>query len=150
MTQKNQIRSNLSMEWLLVALWMLLIFWFSAQPATESANLSGEILKVLQVVVERILPGLQLDMGIFHLLIRKGAHFLVYAVLGGLLLQAFLRSGFSVKKAVLSACMISVLYAASDEWHQIYVPGRAGQITDVLLDGFGSLVGILVSSRIKR
>lgn len=150
MNQKNQIRSDPWMDWLLVALWMLLIFWFSAQPATESANLSGEILKAFLAVMERILPGLQLDMGVFHLLIRKGAHFLVYAVLGGLLVHAFVRSGFTVKKAVLSACMISVLYAASDEWHQIYVPGRAGQITDVLLDGSGSLAGILVSSRMKR
>jgi len=45
-----------------------------------------------------------------------------------------------------------VLYAISDETHQIFVPGRSAQISDVLIDSVGAIVGILmylVLARIK-
>lgn len=37
-----------------------------------------------------------------------------------------------------------ILYAASDELHQLFVPGRAGLITDVCIDSAGALLGILL------
>ena len=39
--------------------------------------------------------------------------------------------------------LICFVYACSDEWHQTFVPGRAGQFRDVLLDTAGSLTGLL-------
>lgn len=37
-----------------------------------------------------------------------------------------------------------ILYAASDEFHQLFVPGRAGLVTDVCIDSAGALLGILL------
>ena len=42
--------------------------------------------------------------------------------------------------------IFSIFYAASDEFHQTFVPGRDGNIVDVLIDSSGALVGILLSS----
>jgi len=58
----------------------------------------------------------------------------------------------SVLRGVLLAFVICVLYAISDETHQIFVPGRSAQISDVLIDSVGAIVGILmylVLGRIK-
>jgi VanZ family protein len=43
-----------------------------------------------------------------------------------------------------------VLYAVSDEIHQLFVPGRAGQIRDVLIDACGVFVGIIIANRLLR
>ena len=48
-----------------------------------------------------------------------------------------------LKTKLLSALTISLLYAISDEIHQLFVPGRAGQIRDVLIDFSGSLTGVI-------
>lgn len=150
MNQKSDKGASKVFLWIPVAFWMLVIFLFSAQPATESASLSTEILQVLQGIMKRVLPGLVFEGAWFHLLIRKGAHFFVYAVLGGLIVNALWRKDQSFKRTCVMALVISVLYATSDEWHQTYVPGRAGQVADVLLDGLGSLGGILATSWVKR
>ena len=49
------------------------------------------------------------------------------------------------KKTAIFSFLFSVLYASSDEFHQTFVPGRDGNIVDVLIDSSGALVGILVS-----
>ena len=36
-------------------------------------------------------------------------------------------------------------YAATDEFHQLFVPGRSGQMTDVMIDSVGCLIGCLVT-----
>ena len=36
-----------------------------------------------------------------------------------------------------------IIYAISDEIHQSFIPGRSPQVTDVLLDTMGVILGIL-------
>ena len=50
------------------------------------------------------------------------------------------------KKTGILSFLFSIIYASSDEFHQTFVPGRDGNIVDVLIDSSGALVGILVSS----
>ena len=47
---------------------------------------------------------------------------------------------------ILIAWGISTAYAATDEFHQIFVPGRAGMLTDVMIDSSGALAGILLAA----
>ncbi|MFR1872919.1 MAG: VanZ family protein [Coprococcus sp.] len=42
----------------------------------------------------------------------------------------------------------AALYAVTDEIHQLFVPGRSGQITDVILDSCGGLIGAVLSATI--
>ena len=50
----------------------------------------------------------------------------------------------NINKKYLLAFLICVIYAISDEIHQLFVPGRAGQVRDVLIDSAGSLLGIII------
>ena len=78
-------------------------------------------------------------------LVRKAAHFFVYTVLGILLYWDFIPSCGSVRKKVGWVWAAGTAYAVSDEIHQLFVPGRSGQVRDVLLDSVGVAAGILLS-----
>ena len=85
--------------------------------------------------------------------IRKSGHFLEYAALGAAvyqLLQAIDRVPRGVWPRRLAAWGLAVAYAATDELHQLFVSGRSGQPTDVLIDACGALAGIAVAVLLTR
>ena len=81
------------------------------------------------------------------LTIDKLYHFIEYAILGGLLALAFVKARPSVmpsKFIWFVAAVLSILYGASDEWHQTFVPGRFATLADWVADVLGSIAGVLV------
>lgn len=82
--------------------------------------------------------------------VRKGAHLTEYAVLGMLLLGSWNFSDISKKRASIFSWVVGTLYAATDEIHQLFVPGRSGQLTDVMIDSLGVLMGIAVLAFLMR
>ncbi len=141
--------------WALVIIWMGIIFNMSSSTADESSAQSGGLIRNLLSIFgddisEGIIKGLQ---GF----VRKCAHFAEYFILGALL---FVAVGCHTKKRatqLIIALLAGVLYAISDEVHQIFVPGRAGMLVDVLLDSVGVAVGAaaiallaLLARRIKK
>lgn len=76
--------------------------------------------------------------------IRKLAHFSIYTVLG--ITNMCHMSTYSIVRYKRIGCslIIGMLYAISDEIHQLFVPGRSGQMTDVLIDTIGVLFGICI------
>ena len=82
--------------------------------------------------------------------IRKMAHATEYAILGMLMSGAVYAYGVCGKKVVRYAWILATIYAATDEFHQLFVPGRSGQLRDVLLDSTGAAVGILILRRTGR
>lgn len=58
------------------------------------------------------------------------------------MINAFIRSGVKGSKAFIFSLMFCILYAVSDEVHQLFVLGRGAQVTDVLIDSAGAFVGI--------
>lgn len=137
---------------LLTIICMVVIFLFSAEPADESSEKSlgigYAIADIFIADFEQWEPQQQLEFveGIEYP-IRKGGHATEYAVLGFLLLATLYSWGDSVVKKrglrILSAFIIAVLYAISDEIHQLFVPGRSCQLTDVMIDSVGAVFGIL-------
>jgi VanZ family protein len=79
-------------------------------------------------------PDLGTGMGTWDLALRKIAHAAEYAVLGALLARATGRPRL--------ALALAVLYAVTDELHQLVVPGRHGAPLDVAIDGLGALIGV--------
>ena len=78
------------------------------------------------------------------LTIDKFYHFIEYAILGGLLTRAFVGAKPSIVPSRLIwyiAALLSILYGASDEWHQTFVPGRFATIADWVADVLGSIAG---------
>lgn len=129
-------------SWIAVVIWMGLIFYMSAQVATESNELSIGITDKIITGIEKMLPGVRIDPYRMNHYIRKSAHFCTYMILGLLVSNAYVPGKVKNSKAYLISLAICVLYATSDEIHQLFVPGRGGQVKDVLLDSFGSLTGV--------
>ncbi|TQR10147.1 VanZ family protein [Psychrobacillus soli] len=125
-----------------VFLWMALIFYFSNQPANESNELSTGITEVIVTAVEKVAPHSNFIVGNLNHFVRKNAHFLIYLVLGVLLIHSLRLSGVDGYKGIGLALSICVLYAISDEVHQLFVPGRGAQVRDVFIDSAGAFVGI--------
>lgn len=133
----------LANSWLPPLLWMLVIFGASAdtRSAEHSSRLIGPLLRWL-------LPHCSAEqISLALLLARKAAHLTVYAVLALLLWRALRKPttagpplwDWAVARRTI---LLVALYAASDEWHQGFVPARQGTVTDVLLDTVGGLAGL--------
>lgn len=131
----------------LLVLWMGFIFSMSCENAEESSNTSGQTIKVVlstvpefekqpEEVKKNIIEELQF-------IVRKSAHFIGYMILG-ILASCLILQYENINKKYLLAFLICVIYAISDEIHQLFVPGRAGQVRDVLIDSAGSLLGIIL------
>ena len=85
------------------------------------------------------IPDLGTGLGGWDLALRKVAHAAEYAVLGFLLVRATGREW--------AALALGIAYAASDELHQHFVPGRFGSPLDVAVDAVGVAVGVLLVGR---
>ncbi|MGP6140146.1 VanZ family protein [Jeotgalibaca sp. A127] len=136
-------RNNKWLHWGFVVAWMGLIFSFSAQKGSDSGSLSGSIVSTILSLWHSLFPSITLDQDTIHFLIRKGAHFTVYLILGLLVVNALSKSGVKSKKRYALALSICFLYAISDEIHQAFVPNRGPSFWDVLLDTSGSTFGLL-------
>lgn len=120
------------LAWLPAIAFMIIIFSFSAQYADESAQLSGGLLEWLEKV---------LHISISHGPLRKIAHGFEFCALG-----ACVSFGFFVslkRTAPVATLVFSLLYALTDEIHQIFVPGRACMAKDVFIDLCGAAAGTL-------
>lgn len=78
-----------------------------------------------------------------HFYLRKTAHVTEYAVLGVLAVRALrgLRPLSAPRDLLRGAWVFATCYAATDEFHQIFVPGRTAKVTDVMLDSAGAAFG---------
>ncbi len=78
--------------------------------------------------------------------IDKLAHILEYLILGVLLVRAFLNSDLKLKvwALIILSITIASLYAASDEWHQEFTPGRTADVFDFLADFIGLNIGVFL------
>ena len=140
----------------LALLWMCVIFVFSAQAKEESSAVSmGFSYRVVSST--GFLLHLNLDeeklreiaSGIEHT-VRKAAHMTEYAILS---ICIYIWLGLWKSewwKKCLAAFCIAALYAVSDEVHQYFVPGRAGRVSDVLIDSAGALLGLFIFLGVKR
>jgi VanZ family protein len=144
--------------WLPVILWAGLIFSFSNQPY-EKQELKSDLPNVINLQkVEKHFGEVQFEYsqkevslkslgaaGFVEFFIRKGAHLSVYFVLGFLLYRAL--SSYKKRIVVNSglSLLLTVLYAASDEFHQSITPNRTPLFHDVVIDTVGGIIGILVA-----
>lgn len=136
--------------WLLVALWSGVAFLFSAQNANDSGRLSEQVIRWLLSHFDRGFLAMSakeqlLRIGEWTFAVRKLAHFLLYTVLGLLVLGAFSAGPLS-RWALLETLGLGGFLALLDEVHQSFVPGRSCELRDVAIDTSGVLLGALVLS----
>ena len=101
-------------NWLSVFLWGWLIFFFSS------------------------IQGIETGLGFWDIVLRKSAHISEFGMLSVLLYLAWKNTiKMSAVKFFVFVSGFSLLYAASDEFHQTFVVNRDGNIRDVLIDAAG-------------
>ena len=147
--KKRPVRFALLM---LAILWMVLIFCFSAQSASESGGLSALITEPLTKLIVQFSGKLSApEVAALYVkvdgIVRTAAHFGEYTVLG-MLLTAVLRA-YGIKNGFFP-WFVGAAYALTDEWHQTYSPGRTSDPMDVLIDAVGVLCGVLIYHIIRR
>lgn len=157
MTENRIKKKKAGIIWLIATvIWMAVIFSFSAREADESAAMSHSVGKEIgRLVIPEFRSWSEDKQEQFaeriDFPVRKCAHASEYAVLGVLILgTAYSFSKDTGKKITLISWCIGTAYAATDEFHQLFVPGRSCQLRDVCIDGAGVLAGVLLFSLIKH
>lgn len=137
--------------WTLTFLWLCVIFYFSSLPSDESDEQTSFAINILNGLfnidfsqgetIEKF--GILQSIDFF---VRKTAHLTEFAVLGALSFLSFreLSCKFERKRLfqMSSSLIFCLLYAASDEFHQLFVSGRSAMVRDVLIDFCGSVIGV--------
>lgn len=144
----NRERAINLIFWALAVLWCVVIFMFSGENGGESSRTSGNVCyKIAQAVIwnfedlsyseqNSIAEGLQF-------FVRKAAHFCAYAFLAFLIALANRTKKPLTRGAV--SIGLTAAYAVTDELHQLFVSGRNGQLSDVVLDTVGGAAGFLAA-----
>ena len=130
----------------LVILCMIAIFLFSSDKEAETTKKSSYIVNIIQLITKKDYSSSELDTITF--IVRKVAHFTIYFLLGFLLINLFREYCYIDKRIFLILILLCMLYACSDEIHQLFVPGRSGEIRDVFIDTIGSTLGLAFYKKI--
>jgi VanZ family protein len=130
MTRLGVFLSSRLGAFMLLLLWMGVIFGFSTLPGKETAG----------------------PPPLWYFIERKGAHVVEYAILMLLSFNFFRRSFTreSLSRVLLVSASFALMYGATDELHQYFVPGRGAKLTDVLIDGGGILLATSVLALFMR
>ena len=127
-------------------IWMITVFKFSNQPADTSQNTSLNLTKRIVNVFFAGKSSIEKEQITDKLdpYIRKLAHFTLYAI-GGILIANYINTyNIKDKNKIIYSIGIGATYACTDEFHQLFVEGRSGQLTDVLIDSLGVATGVCI------
>lgn len=135
-------------RWGLAALLMVCVIWGnSLVPGTGSGSLSLAVMDA----IHGFLGGLGLSYEwVTNFVVRKCAHFTEYMVLGIIATHAFDVEGRCRPVAVLATVVFLVAVPSIDETIQLFVPGRSGMVTDVMIDCCGALTGVLLRYALRH
>jgi VanZ family protein len=130
--EMHKLTRKLLLKYVAVLLWMIVIFVFSSQVAKVSEYQSGLVMSLVDT------HGMYWTM--FET--RKLAHGFLYFILGILVYNVVKECNLDAKRTILLSILVSLSYASFDEIHQLFVYGRSGQVSDVMIDLIASAVGI--------
>ena len=127
--------------WLPVLIWLGFIFVGSTE-ALSAEQTSRFLVPFLRWLDPHISDA---TIATIHFVMRKLGHITEYGVLAMLLWRG-LRRGTHLKMSILFvlAWLAAGIFAASDEFHQSFVPSRTASPIDVMIDICGALVGLAI------
>jgi|SRR5690554_3386485 len=124
----------------LSTIWICFIFFNSFQTGVESGAISGSVVNWIYNILLSL--KIEVDPSVLSIMIRKGAHIFEFFVLGILMTLIFLEFKLQDKYRIIYSFSLSLLIAVIDETIQTFIPGRSGNIVDVLIDTIGIVLGI--------
>ncbi len=116
----RKIFINIIKYWLPVFIWCAVIYYLSSVPELKSGFLNQ-----------------------WDLVLRKMAHITEYGILAFLFFRAVFIN-LSFRRSIAYAALFSITYALTDEYHQLFVFGRSGNLTDVFIDTLGIFFAIFL------
>ena len=134
---------------------MAAIFLFSSQNSNDSSDLSKGFIDNMMSCLPFLNHIAEEQKGEIikniHNFVRKTAHFSIYAALGFSAAGAFgsYLSGTKKRYVYIFAVILCCAYAVTDECHQMFIPGRSGEVRDVCIDTCGGAVGAAVYMLIR-
>lgn len=132
---------------ILIILNSMIIFGFSAQNGEKSSTISKSIItKIADIINVKEEKFLQKG----EIIIRKLAHFGIYTLLGIWSTSFILTFEIVKRKQIIGVIIWGIIYATTDEIHQLFVNGRNGSISDVILDTLGVIFGIIIINVLKK
>ena len=123
---------------ILLLFWCCLIFYFSNQKGIDSRESSSRLL----LFIDNIFKSNLNNSHIAIFIIRKFAHMFLYFVL--FIICCYVTNSYKIKGKNLFCFIFCLLYAVSDEIHQLFIIERSFGITDILIDLFGSFLAFLL------
>lgn len=132
--------------WILVLLWMIVIFSFSNADGYNSTSKSKEVTYKIVDTIEKKKTELEKKAKVekLHPRVRKIAHAIEYAILCILLILALEATNISNNRVYLTALLTCIVYALTDEVHQLFISGRTGELKDIIIDTAGATIGLLI------
>lgn len=139
---------------ILVIIWMITVFGFSNDKGEKSSSKSRKVAtQIVQIIdikdnlqdedkktlVQKIEP-----------IIRKLAHYSIYTLGGFLIINCIYIFIDIEKRAIVCSLILGIIYASTDEIHQLFTAGRSGKITDVIIDSLGILTGIAIYLLVRK
>ncbi len=145
---------------ILVIIWMGIIFYFSNMVSYKSdeksdAVIDSTVIKIVKIFKKDLTKEQEYNIYRYSVYpVRKYAHVIEYFILYVLVFLYINCYEIDIKNKLLYSLIVCVLYAISDEVHQLFVEGRTGKVVDILIDTLGSAIGLLISyifyKKIKR
>jgi VanZ family protein len=89
-------------------------------------------------------------LGSWDFVAKKGSHMLGYALLSVAIFHGLNNRKSITRPQFMLAVCLAVIYAASDEWHQKYTPGRSPSLSDVLIDATGAALGLALWCSVRE
>lgn len=133
------------LAWLALLVWMGVIFHFSHQSGDASMQLSDGILDSFKSLFQNFL-----DYHTLSYIVRKIAHFTEYFILGLLIYHLVKQYRVISKTEIIWMILFCVIYAMSDEFHQVFIGGRSPKVFDVIIDSLGSSLSILILQLLQK
>lgn len=136
---------------ILIIIWMITIFRFSGQIGTESGNTSRKFtVQIIKIITGKSLSINEPFVDNLQSIIRKLAHFSIYTIGGFLIMNYYYGTDKKEYKKIIYSIIFGGSYAITDEIHQVFVPGRSGNIFDVGIDTLGVITGVLIYITFRR
>lgn len=129
--------------WSIVLIAIATIFYFSTESGSISQVRTHKIAEFVAIGSNKLVA---MDFGELHLYIRKGAHFFEYMTLAVLMSLAIRNSRKGAIKQSIGIFLLCFVLACFDERIQTFTAGRSGNVIDVLIDGSGAFLGIILYS----
>ena len=121
------------------------MFWFSAQKGEDSGNTSKSLtIQIMEMIFGKNILQNELLIENIETIIRKLAHYTIYAIGGFLIMNYAYATQKTDKEKIRYSIALGGCYAISDEIHQFFVPERSARLFDVVIDTFGIITGVII------